>query len=485
MNDDQKAPDTPKGLVNEGHTTIGERLVDVFEEIQEESGITGMSDYDIAEITDAIRDENIETVTELVTELSIQDTAELLQKVNDEERKSLFENYGDNFDPQIFSYLDSSLRKNLLSDMPAARVAAIVSDLDSDDALDILEDLEDDFQQEIIKKLSAKIRIAMEEGLTFPEESAGRLMQREYVAIPQFWTVGKTIDYLRAAADELPDEFFDLIVINPFYHVVGEIPLNRVLRSKRNEKIENLTLDSLHVIPAAMDQEEAAHIFRREGLLSAPVVDNDNRLIGVITIDDIIDVIDEEAQEDILKLAGVGEGDLYRAVLSTTNSRFRWLFVNLITAILASVVISFFDATIEQIVALAVLMPIVASMGGNAGTQALTVAVRALATKELSSTNTMRVIWKETLVGTLNGIAFAMIIGVIAALWFSSPMLGIVIGAAMVINLIFAGLFGAGIPILLNKFGSDPALSSTVLLTTVTDIVGFFGFLGLASLFLI
>lgn len=477
----QKASNNQNSL----HDDMGTDPTDTIEETFEEAAITGISDDAIGEITDAIHDDKTETVTELITDLSVQDTAELIHKVNEDDRKSLFENYGDEFDPQIFSYLDSNVRKSALEEMPAERVAAIISDLDSDDALDILEDLEDDFQQEIIKKLSAKIRIAIEEGLTFPEESAGRLMQREYVAIPQFWTVGKTIDYLRAASDELPDEFSDLIVINPFYHVEGEIPLNRVLRSKRTEKIENLALDNLHVIPAEMDQEEAAHIFRREGLMSAPVVDNDNRLIGVITIDDIIDVIDEEAQEDILKLAGVGEGDLYRAVLSTTGSRFRWLFINLITAIMASIVISFFDATIQQIVALAVLMPIVASMGGNAGTQALTVAVRALATKELSSANTMRVIWKETIVGTLNGIGFAVIIGVIAALWFADNTLGIVIGAAMVINLIVAGLCGAGIPVFLNKIGSDPALSSTVLLTTVTDIVGFFGFLGLASLFLL
>lgn len=482
MSDNKQAPKTDKEVL---HDSIEEPLTDTFEDIQDEVGITGMSDNAIGIITGAIREDNVVAATELITDLSVQDTAELIQKVNEDDRKSLFEHYGDDFDPQIFSYLDSNVRKNALEEMSPERVAAIISDLDSDDALDILEDLEDDFQQDIIKKLSAKIRIAIEEGLTFPEESAGRLMQREYVAIPQFWTVGKTIDYLRAASDELPDEFSDLIVINPFYHVVGEIPLNRVLRSKRNEKIENLTLDNLHVIPAGMDQEEAAYIFRREGLMSAPVVDNDNRLIGVITFDDIIDVINEEAEEDILKLAGVGEGDLYRAVLSTTGSRFRWLFVNLITAIMASIVISFFDATIEQIVALAVLMPIVASMGGNAGTQALTVAVRALATKELSATNTMRVIWKETIVGTLNGIGFAIIIGVIAALWFGDNTLGLVIAAAMVINLIVAGLCGAGIPVLLNKFGSDPALSSTVLLTTVTDIVGFFGFLGLASLFLI
>jgi magnesium transporter len=226
-------------------------------------------------------------------------------------------------------------------------------------------------------------------------------------------------------------------------------------------------------------------LFRRESIKSAPVVDEDDRLIGVITIDDVIDVIDEEAQEDILKMAGVKEGDLYRAVMSTTTSRFKWLFVNLLTAILASVVISWFDATLEQVIALAILMPIVASMGGNAGTQALTVAVRALATKEISDTNTFRIIWKETLVGTLNGAAFAVIIGAIAALWFQSPVLGGVIGAAMVLNLVCAGLFGAGIPIFLNRIGVDPALSSTVFLTTITDVVGFFGFLGLASIFLI
>ncbi len=263
------------------------------------------------------------------------------------------------------------------------------------------------------------------------------------------------------------------------------VALNRLIRSRRSVKLENLTLEDIHHIPATMDQEEVAQIFRREDLTSAPVIDEENRLIGVITIDDIIDVIDEEAQEDILKLGGVEKGDLYRAILATTGSRFRWLFVNLLTAILASVVISFFDATIEQIVALAVLMPIVASMGGNAGTQTLTVAVRALATRQLSDSNAMRVIWKETIVGTLNGSAFAIITGIITAMWFANPMLGAVIATAMIINLICAGFFGAGIPIVLQKMGSDPAVSSTVFLTTVTDVVGFFAFLGLAALFLI
>ncbi len=455
-----------------------------FEEIAEAPQV-GLSDNIIREIEDAIDSDVKDEHVPLVNDLSVPDTAELLQKISKDDRQVLIDNKKTIIDPLVFSYLDDDVKRSTLSQMTAKQVADILSELDSDDALDLIENLDVVFQKEIIRKLSAKTRVAIEEGLTFPEDSAGRLMQREFVAVPQFWTVGKVIDYLRAAAEDLPKEFYDIIVIDPGYHVMGEIPLNRILRSRRTEKIENLTLDDLHTIPATMDQEEASYIFRREGLNSAPVVDEDNRLIGVITFDDIIDVIDEEAQEDILKLAGVEGSDLYRAILSTTGSRFRWLFVNLMTAIAASVVISMFDATIEQIVALAVLMPIVASMGGNAGTQALTVAVRALATKELSGSNTMRVIGKETIVGILNGVGFAIIMGIIAALWFGSNMLGGVIAAAMVINLFFAGFCGAAIPIFLNKIGSDPALSSTVLLTTVTDVIGFFAFLGLASIFLI
>ena len=471
MDDDEEINDVPD-LNQEFEETIS-------------ANQAGLSDNTIRGITDALHDGDKHTQIPLIKELSHADTADLLQKIPEEDRKTLIEQNWNDLDLESFPYLDPDLRKNMLSDMPAVKVAEIISTLDSDDALDLIENLDEIFQKEIIRQLSAKTRIAIEEGLTFPEDSAGRLMQREYVAIPQFWTVGKTIDYLRAATEDLPNEFYDLIIIDPLYHVVGEIPLNRILRSKRNQKIEELTLDDLHTIPAEMDQEEAAMIFRREGLNSAPVVDNDNRLIGVITFDDILDVIDEEAEEDFMKLAGVEGSGLYRTVLSTSASRFKWLFINLLTAIAASIVISFFDGTIKEIVALAVLMPIVASMGGNAGTQALTVAVRALATKELSSTNMVRVISKETIVGTLNGIGFAVIMGVIAALWFASPMLGVVIASAMVINLLFAGFFGAAIPIFLDKIGSDPALASTVLLTTITDVVGFLAFLGLASIFLI
>lgn len=444
-----------------------------------------LSDEEIKEVTEAIRAQDADTVAAVIEELTPADTAELIEKFAEEDRRELLEMYSDQLSPETFSELDPELRRQAMENMDAIDVASIVSDLDSDDALDIIEDLDEDFQKEIIRKLSSKTRMAVEEGLSFPEDSAGRLMQREVVAVPEFWTVGKTIDYLRNASEELPDDFFDIIVVSPSYHVTGEIPLKRIICAKRTEKLLDLKLDDAHPIPAEMDQEEVADIFRRDNILSAPVVDENGRLMGIITIDDIIDVIDEEAHEDILKMAGVEHGDLYRAILSTTSTRFRWLFVNLLTAILASIVISFFDATIEQVVALAVLMPIVASMGGNAGTQALTVAVRSLATKELSDHNKWRVIGKETLVGTINGVMFAALAGAATAIWFTSPMLGLVIALAMVINLVVAGACGAGIPVLLQRMGADPAVASAVVLTTVTDVVGFFAFLGLAAVMLL
>ncbi|MCB9991098.1 MAG: magnesium transporter [Rhodospirillales bacterium] len=452
---------------------------------EEPEAAYGLTDDTIHEIEDALHSGYEEAVVNAIADLGAADAAELLAKVSEEDRLKLIQEHTPAFEPEVFTEMDSALCRESLAKLPAAQVAAIISELESDDAITIIQSLPPDFQQEIIHNLSAKLRVTLEEGLNFPEDSAGRLMQREFVAIPQYWTVGKAIDYLRAAADELPESFFDLFVISPTYHVVGEVPLSSLIRSVRTVKIEDLTLEETHPIPATMDQEHVAQLFRREDLTSAPVVDDEDRLIGVITIDDVVDVIDEEHQEDILRLGGVERGDLYRAVMSTTRSRFSWLFVNLLTAILASIVISLFDATIQEVVALAILMPIVASMGGNAGTQALTVAVRALATRELSQSNAMRVIWKETIVGTLNGAAFAVIMGVIAALWFGNPMLGGVIAIAMVVNLIAAGLFGAGIPVVLQRIGSDPAVASTVFLTTITDIVGFFAFLGLAAIFLI
>lgn len=469
---------TPPPSDQKGHESTAELL----EEMTEEG--YSLSDERIADIIEALHAEDIERLKADLEDLSESDMADLFHKINREDRHDFFEKYSDIIAPEVYAYLDSDLRTDILSDMPPANVAKIVSELDSDDALDLIIDLDNDLQKAILKKLSAKDRIVLEEGLSYPEESAGRLMQREYVAIPQFWTVGKTIDYLRAAADDLPEDFYGLIVIDPYYHVVGEIPLNKLVRAKRSQKIRDLVLEDIHLIPATMDQEEVAHLFRREDLGSAPVVDEDGRLVGVITIDDVIDVIDEEAQEDILKLAGVEESDLYQAALETSFSRSRWLAVNLVTAFVAASVVSLFGATIEKVVALAILMPIVAGMGGNAGTQALTVAVRALAMRELSGTNAPQAILKEGLVGLINGCVFAVLVGLISALWFHNWTLGVVIAAAMVINLITAGICGAGVPILLHKLGQDPAISSSVFLTTITDCIGFLAFLGLATVFL-
>ncbi|MCK5374470.1 MAG: magnesium transporter [Alphaproteobacteria bacterium] len=446
----------------------------------------GLADEQIKEIVEAARNQDSDTVFSALLELRDADTAELLSKVNAEDRKELLSMYSESFDPEVFTELDQELRRAALSEMPAESVAYLIAELESDDALLLIESLDPDFQQEVIKYLSTKSRLALEEGLNFPEDSAGRLMRRELVAVPEFWTVGKTLDYLHTAASTLPEEFFSVLTIDPSHHLTGNIPLDRLVRTKRSDHLKDLIIEEEnHPVLAEMDQEDVAHMFRREDIVLAPVVNDENRLIGVITIDDVVDVIDQETQEDIMRMAGVEEGDLYRAVISTTGTRFRWLFVNLLTAILASIVISWFDATIEQVIALAVLMPIVASMGGNAGTQALTVAVRAIATHKISRTNTWQVIWKETLVGAINGILFACITGLIAALWFHNPVLGFVIAMAMVINLIAAGLFGAGIPLMLERMGSDPAISSTVLLTTVTDVIGFLSFLGLAAIFMI
>ncbi len=467
---------------------MGEAVKDIDEMLitQSDDVCYGLSDEKIREIVDATRLQDSDTVFSALSQLSVADSADLLSKINDDDRKELLSMYSDEVDPEVFAELDQELSRAVLSEMPAESVAQLITDLESDDALLLVESLDPNFQQEIIKHLSAKTKLVLEEGLSFPEDSAGRLMRRELVAIPEFWSVGKTLDYLRTAASTLPEDFFGIFIIDPAHHLTGAIPLDRLVRAVRSDHLKNIVPDdSTHPVSAEMDQEDVAHMFRREDILSAPVIDKSGRLIGAITIDDVVDVIDQEAQEDIMRMAGVEEGDLYRAVISTTGTRFRWLFVNMLTAVLASIVISWFDATIQQVVALAVLMPIVASMGGNAGTQALTVAVRAIATNKISGMNSWRVVWKEVLVGAINGVLFAIIIGVLAALWFSIPILGFVIAMAMIINLIVAGLFGAGIPLVLDRMGSDPAVSSTVLLTTVTDVIGFFSFLGLAAIFMV
>ncbi|HYI73558.1 MAG TPA: magnesium transporter [Skermanella sp.] len=444
----------------------------------------GVSPELVAGLRDCLNEGRFAEAGDMIAGLHAADLADLIEQIGPEWRSALIDLLRPAFDAEIFAYLNQSLREVVLDQLEPKELAAAVAELESDDAIDLIEDLEADQQREILENLPPETRALVEEGLTFPEDSAGRLMSRDLVSVPQFWTVGKTLDYLRTEADALPEDFYDIFIVDPMRRVVGAVPVSRVMRQKRSVRLADILTEDIRTVQAITDQEEVAFLFRQYGLVSAPVVDGAGRLLGVITVDDVVDVIDEEAEDDLLKLSGVADVDIYRAVLDTTRSRFSWLFVNLLTAILASGVISMFEATIEHIVALAVLMPIVASMGGNAGTQTLTVAVRALAMRELSEANALRVVTKEALVGTINGALFAVIVGLVAGLWFGDHLIGFVIGIAMIVNLFVAGLCGTLIPLGLTKLKIDPAVASTVFLTTVTDVVGFFAFLGLAALIL-
>lgn len=428
-------------------------------------------------------------VRTLVAELHYADMADLLERLHDDDRGKLITIMGPSLDADVISELDETIRDRVIDDMGLDAVALVVSELETDDAVEIIEELEDHEQQQVLDSIPDEDRALIEESLGYPEDSAGRLMQRELVTVPTFWTVGETIDFLRSSADsdenDLPDQFYVIYVVDPAHRPVGMVWLDKVLRTRRPIKMTEVMEPDMKVIPVMTDQEDVAFLFRQRDLVSAPVVDEGGRLIGAVTIDDIVDVIDEEHEEDIMRMGGVREDDLYSAVLDTTRARFSWLFVNLLTAIAASVVIGMFDATLDQVVALAILMPIVASMGGNAGTQTLTVAVRALAMKELTATNASRLVGKELLVGVANGLVFALLAGAVAWFWFGIPALGAVIAVAMVVNMLVAGLAGTVVPLVLDRNGIDPAIASSVFLTTITDVVGFFVFLGLAAIVLL
>ncbi len=431
----------------------------------------------------ALDEGKVNEVRALAGDIHDADLADLIELLRSEQRGQLIETLGESFNPGTLSELEEPVRDQVLESMPNEQVAEAVRELESDDAVYLLEDLEESEQSDILAKLPKSERAALERSLDFPEDSAGRLMQTDFISVPPFWSVGQTIDYMRED-DDLPNAFTQIWVVDPSHHLIGRVPLDRLLRTKRPVIIEDITDLEVHQITVEEDQEEVALEFERYDLMSAPVVDADARLLGVVTVDDIMEVLKDEAEEDIHRLGGVGDESISDTVLRTTGSRFVWLLLNLATAILASLVISMFDATIQQMVALAVLMPIVASMGGNAGTQSMTVAVRALATKDLGPVNAARVITREALVGLLNGFLFAIIIGSVAYFWFGSDLLGIVIGVAMVINMLVAGLFGILIPMTLDSLDIDPAVASGTFVTTVTDVVGFFAFLGLAALWL-
>lgn len=413
------------------------------------------------------------------------DIADIFEILPRDERRRLTLALGDDLELEILPRLDDAVLKEVLAELSPEIIVRAVQELDEDDALDLLLFLDEERRDLILGQVPAPDRSAALEGLSFPDDSAGRLMQRDLIAMPAFWSVGQVIDYCRETED-LPDDFYEIFVVDPRYRPVGSVALNTVLRRKRPTLLHEIMAESGAIIPLTMDQEEVAYLFQQYRMASAPVVDDDGRLVGVIMFDDVARVIEEEAEEDLMRLSGVaGDGDLFEPALRTARTRSTWLAVNLLTAVLASGVIAMFEATIEKIVALAILMPIVASMGGNAGTQTLTVAVRALATREITAANAFRVVGKEGLVGAMNGIIFAVAMGLIAAFWFASPALGVVIAVAMVLNLLVAGLAGALIPLALARFGIDPAIAGSVFLTTVTDVIGFLAFLGMAALFLV
>ncbi len=447
-------------------------------DIYDEDGVIRSSF--LAQIGAAVADGDTAALKRDVTTLHSSELGDLLEALLPEQRRELVRLLGTDFDFGALTEVDEAIRLDIVDNLPNAQIAQAVQELDSDDAVYILEDLDQEDQDEILSQLPFTERIRLRRALDYPEETAGRRMQTEFVAVPPFWTVGQTIDYMREDKN-LPDRFSQVFVIDPTFKLLGAVDLDQILRTKRAVKIQDVMHETRHAIPATMDQEEAAREFEQYDLLSAAVVDENDRLVGVLTIDDVVDVIQEEAEEDLMRMGGVGDEELSDSVLSTSRSRVPWLLVNLVTAFLTASVISLFDRTIEHIVALAVLMPIVAGMGGNAGSQTMTVTVRALATKDLDIYNAWRVIRRELGVGLINGTVFAILIGVVAGTWFGNANIGGIIAAAMVINMFAAALAGILIPLALDRLGIDPAVASAVFVTAVTDVVGFFAFLGLAT----
>lgn len=438
----------------------------------------------IAAVSTAIDDGDAARIRLLVGDLHESDVGSLLEAIPRDERTRLIALLGGDFDFSALTEVDDTVRVEILEDLPTEIVVEGLRELEVDDAVYILEDLPEEEQFEILQRLPALERAALQRSLDLPDESAGRRMQTEFIAVPPFWTVGQAIDFMRDD-DDLPETFYEIFVVDPGARLIGSVALDRLLRTKRPVRISDIMTASDHRVVATDPQDDVARMFQRYNLVSAAVVDEGGRLVGVITVDDVVDVLEEEADAEIKALGGVKpDEELSDRVWSITRSRFTWLFVNLWTAVLASLVIGLFSASLEKMVALAVLMPIVASMGGNAATQTMTVAVRALATRELGHANAWRIVRRELVVGLLNGIAFAVVMGLVAWIWFGVASLAPVIGLALIVTLVCAALGGIVIPIVLDRLDVDPAVASGPFVTTVTDVVGFFAFLGIATMWL-
>ena len=430
--------------------------------------------------SDKIKASDIKFINQTLEDLHPSDVANLIENLSSETRTKLLEIEEFDIDPEIFVEINESIQTEILQLLSSDSIAKIIKRLESDNAISIIENLNHEKKISVLDKLPPKDRFLLEEGLSYPEDSAARIMQREFTAVPSDWSVGQTIDYLRESKD-LPEEFLEIFVVDNDFKPIGIVPSSRVLRTPREKKMNSIMREMPVLISVNMDKEEVGHTFENYNLVSAGVVNRNNKLVGMITADDVVTVVQEEAEEDVLRLAGVGDEEITDSVLIKTKRRFNWLLLNLFTALLATWVISLFGASIEQMVALAFLMPIVASMGGNAGMQTLAVTIRAIATKELSSGNFNKIVGKEFLIGILNGIIFAIITAIIVQFWFQEIKLSLLIGISMVLNMIVAGLFGILVPVSLKKVNIDPALASSVFVTTITDVIGFLSFLGIGS----
>lgn len=463
-------------MIEQQHESLHEHTVGSSFSIAEES---------LPFVRQALADNDTARLRDLLVDFHAADVAELLALCDRDEREALLNYLSQDFDPEVLTYLESDLKDEVIDLLGAEKSAEAITQLESDDAAQVMEALEEEQQQEILEAIKDEEQRGMlEEVLSYPEDSAGRLMNTNYVAVPIAWNVGQTIDYLREN-DYLPDDFYTIFVVDEQKHPLSAVKVSRAIRSNRDTRIQDIMEETIHILHADQDQEEVAHIFRKYALVSAAVVDGAGRMAGIISVDDIVDVISEEAQEDIMRMGGVTESDINAPVIQTAVGRFPWLFINLITCVLVAATIGLFQGAIAQIVTLAVLMPVVASMAGNAGVQTMTVVVRALSSKELTTFNALRVVRKEIVAGLLNGIGLGIIASLSTEFYYGDWGISVVLGVAILSVIIIAALSGALIPLMLQRMGSDPAVSSSVVLTTVTDVTSFFIFLGLAALFLL
>lgn len=435
-------------------------------------------------IVHALDKEDAETVREATSHLHAADIADIFNIISREERESLVDILRESFDPDILVELEPDVKEEVIRLLGTKGSAEAIATLDTDDAMEVIEDLSSKNQKEILGAISQAQRVNLEEGLAYPENSAGRLIEKNAVTIPPYWTVGQLIAYLRCA-ENIPQHFSQVFLVDPAFRPMGVVKLSHIACAQETAVLRDIMDTDMYMVYPEMDQEEVALMFRKYALTSAPVINKEGRMLGVINIDDVINVVQEEAQEDLMHLGGIFEADLHSNFFTTLKRRFPWLFINLLTAVLASIVIWLFEGTIEKLAAIAALMPIVASMGGNSGTQTLTVTVRAIATKDITSMNVIRVVMKELSVGAMNGLLFAMVTAIGVYIWLGNMVVSLTFGAAIILTLLFAGLAGTLLPLGLVRLGVDPAIAAGVFLTTVTDVVAFATFLGITSLLLI